>query len=150
MSLPTDATRRWRLLIIVVNVVCAIWAAWGVSLLVLRADATFFAMLEPLFLGPHPAHPMSDDTRMSQCIGLGLFAGWAVTMAWTYAIVPSIAIREVSRALGGGLVVWYVLDSGGCILSGAGLNVVGNTAYAVVMAIALVALRRAPRAEAPA
>src|SRR5690606_18198742 len=98
---------RWRLLIIAVNAMCAIWASAGVALLVLRADAIFFAMLEPLFLGPHPPHAMSDDTRMSQCIALGLFAGWAVTMAWTYATVPSIAIREISRALGGGLAVWY-------------------------------------------
>ncbi len=136
------AARRW---IVGVSAVSALSSTAMVLVLVLRADAVFFAMAEPLFTGAHPPHPMSADTRMAQCIGFGLFAGWSVSMAWTFASVPSSAMRPVARALLIGLTVWFVLDSGGCILSGAGWNAVPNAIYFVAMALPLSGLLRAER-----
>lgn len=139
-----DPTRRWRRWILALSIPATLTSIAFVLILVLRADALFFASADRLFTGAHPPHPMSDDTRMAQCILWGLFGGWSVTIAWTYARVPSAAIGEVSRALLGGLVVWYVLDSGGCILSGAAWNAAINTVYMVAITIPLVALVRRP------
>jgi hypothetical protein len=142
-----DLTRWWRRWIVLNSVLCALGSTAFVAILVLRADAIFFAISEPLFVAPHPPHPMSADTRMANCIAFGLFAGWSVSIAWSYAAMPAAAIRTVSRALLAGLAVWFVLDSGGCILSGAPWNAAANSVYLVAMTIPLVALLRAKAAS---
>lgn len=137
-----DPTTFWRRWIIAVSALATLGSVIAVIILVVRADSLFLAGMEPLFVEPHPAHPLSDDTRMAQCILFGLFGGWSVTMAWTFATIPRSAIVPVSRALLGGLVVWYVLDSAGSILSGAAWNAASNTVYMVLITIPLVALLR--------
>lgn len=140
--MPSDSTRSARLAVVALGAASALVSTAFVLVLVLRLDALFFTLAEPLFSAPHPPHAMSDDTRMAQCILWGLFGGWGVAMAWAFARVPTVAVRELSRATMGGLVVWYVLDSGGCLLSNAPGNAAFNTVYMIAITIPLIRLMR--------
>lgn len=137
-----DWSKPWRRFVIAVAGLSALVSIAFVAILLARADASFLAINEPLFVGTHPSHALSDDTRMAQCIGFGLFGGWSVTIAWAYAIVPTNALRPMSKALLGGTVVWYGLDSIGSIASHAPWNAALNTVYFVAMVVPLVAIIR--------
>jgi hypothetical protein len=140
-----DETKLWRRWVIAIGGLNALLSVFFLALLVAHADESFLAINEPLFVGAHPAHALSDDTRMAQSIGFGLFGGWSVAIAWTYAIVPASALGPVSKALLGGTVVWYALDSVGSIVSHAPWNAALNTVYFVLIVIPLVALIRTGR-----
>ncbi len=82
--------------------------------------------------------------RLVLAIGGGVMAGWG-WLIWRLAGDPMARQPEMIRSVvRQSVVVWFVLDSGGSVLAGAPLNVVGNLVF---LALFLVPMLRGRVAE---
>ena len=85
----------------------------------------------------------APETRLVSAIGGGVMFGWGLMM-W----MLTTRLYPKDPALAGSIIVtsiiaWFVLDSGGSILAGAPLNVVGNIAFLVIFCVPIWLSRRA-------
>jgi hypothetical protein len=81
---------------------------------------------------------VSPLSRLLAGVVGGVLAGWAVTM---WMVVDRIHPQNpalVRAILVPGLVVWFVVDGIGSVVSGGALNVVGNMGFVVLFGIPLV------------
>lgn len=79
----------------------------------------------------------APETRLMNAIGGGVMAGWGV-MLWMlatrlYPREPALATQLIVT----GIVVWFVIDSTGSVLSGAPLNALFNTSFLLIFCVPL-------------
>lgn len=85
----------------------------------------------------------APETRLISAIGGGVMFGWGLMM-W----MLTTRLYPKDPALAGSIIVtsiiaWFVLDSGGSILAGAPLNVVGNISFLLIFCVPVWLSRKA-------
>ena len=82
----------------------------------------------------------TSEARLLAAIGGGVLVGWGV-MLWQLA--PEPAAHRIIRT---SVLAWFVVDSGGSLLAGVPLNVVGNLVFLALFLIPIGFGRRAQAA----
>lgn len=86
----------------------------------------------------------APETRLAAGIAGGLLAGWG----WTLLAVLRRSIAQEGaegwawRAVLGGLLIWFALDSAASLAAGAAANVVGNLVFLALLGVPLALMRR--------
>lgn len=122
-----DTAQRW------LEVACGVTAVVGVGMMALAFEgaASVTSTITGIVFGDSDdmATPLS---RLLAGIVGGVLAGWAVTM---WLVVRHLHPQDpglVRTLLLPGLVVWFVVDGIGSVVSGGGLNVIGNLGFLVL------------------
>lgn len=129
------------------EIACGTTAAVGVgmALLALPAAMDATAWLSAFVFGePGGGGASTPLARLLAAISGGVLAGWAISL---WVVVRRIHDGDpglVRAILVPGLLVWFVIDSTGSLISGGGINVIGNVGFLVLFGVPLVAAR-APR-----
>ena len=99
----------------------------------------FFA---DILIWPFDGNPSEPDqiTRLISAIGGGVMAGWGVLLWMMVTQVmphqPEVARRMILISI----IVWFVIDSTGSVVSGVPLNVAGNLIFLIAFLVPLRAL----------
>ncbi|MFN3201216.1 MAG: hypothetical protein ACE366_22640 [Bradymonadia bacterium] len=110
---------------------------------VVPSDAFLTALLNLVFTtDPGPVTP---GTRLCMGMAGGIMFGWMVHL---WALMPHArpTDRQLARALLTGLAAWFVVDSAASLISGGGLNAVGNLGFLMLFGLPLMGPAR--KAEA--
>jgi hypothetical protein len=90
-------------------------------------------------LDQNPATFSESDRQLSAVLG-GVLCGWAWLM---YKLSdPQIFNQKIRVILIQSTIVWFVLDSGGSIISGLPLNAVSNMSFFLILLIPLIKLKK--------
>lgn len=134
-----DTAQNW------LQAACGITAAVGIGMAILAfegAASATSALTEIVF---NRTEDMTTPlSRLLTGIVGGVLAGWAVTM---WLVVRHLHPRDpdlVRMLLLPGLIVWFVVDGIGSVVSGGGLNVIGNIGFLVLFLPPLVWGRPVP------
>jgi hypothetical protein len=128
---------------------CLFTAIVGVGMTALSFEAAdgITGALTGLVFG-ESTEMVSPLSRLLSGVVGGVLAGWAVTM---WVVVDRLHPQDpalVRAILVPGLVVWFVVDGIGSVVSGGALNVVGNMGFVVLFGIPLLATRSRAAAAA--
>lgn len=131
-----ETARLW------LEVACGVTAATGLGMALLALPGAMAAtdVVSEMVFGEGGGRP-SPLARLLAAISGGVLAGWAITM---WGVVRRLFDQDpalVRALLLPGLVVWFLIDSTGSVVSGGGLNVVGNIGFLVLFGIPLLADR---------
>lgn len=86
---------------------------------------------------------LDQAARLNMAILGGVMAGWGATIVGLSK--PGLTPQNIGRAIFAGMVVWFVVDSIGSVLTGGWRNVVLNAGFFVLIApAAWMAATRAP------
>ena len=122
------------------------WAyvAAGMVIVALAFAPSWLDALDRLALaGADPATPI---TRLYAAIAGALTAGLGVTIALSARWLDR-GPAAVARALGAGVLTWFVLDSGASLALGSWQNVVGNLGF-LLLGLPIAAVARSAAAPA--
>lgn len=122
------------------EIACGTTAAVGVgmALLALPAATDATAWLSAFVFGEAGGGGAPTPlTRLLAAISGGVLAGWAISL---WVVVRRIHARDpalVRAILLPGLLVWFLIDSTGSLISGGGINVIGNLGFLVLFGVPL-------------
>ena len=123
------------------EIACETTAAVGVGMALLALPGAMGATdwLSALVFGEPGAGAATPLVRLLAAISGGVLTGWAVTLR---VVVRRLHDRDpalVRAILLPGLLVWFLVDSAGSLISGGGINVIGNLGFLILFGVPLVA-----------
>ncbi len=133
-----ETARRW------LEIACGVTAATGLGMALLALPGAMGAteMLGGIVFGKGGGGDPTPLSRLLAAVSGGVLAGWAISL---WVVVRRLHDRDpalVRAILVPGLLVWFVVDSVGSVVSGGGINVLGNVGFLVGFGVPLWAGRR--------
>jgi len=125
---------RWLYLAALVTAITGALIALGAL-----PPRTFDPLLAVLFGEPAVAGPPG---RLGLGIAGAIMAGWGVMLAILARSIGSLSPSVLGAAVAAGTLTWFLLDGIVSIVTGAALNLVGNTVFLVLLVAPALALRR--------